>query len=172
MPEEAQKMMEAWAKLAAPGDSHEHLEPFVGSWETVTRVWMAGPDGPATESRGVSQVRWVLGGRFIMENLKGELLGRPYEGLGLIGYDNARNLYVGSWADTSGTHLLTMKGTRNPETGTFTFYGEMDEPMMNVYGRTVKYVNRVVNKNKHVFQIFDLHAGDEYKVVEVTYTRK
>ena len=51
-------------------------------------------------------------------------------------------------------------------------YGEMDEPMMKVFGRYVKYVHTIVNNDKHVFSIYDLHAGDNYKVVEVVYDRK
>ena len=54
----------------------------------------------------------------------------------------------------------------------FTLYGEMDEVMLGVVGRTVKYVTRIVDADKHVFEIIDLHAGDGYKVVEITYTRK
>jgi len=44
--------------------------------------------------------------------------------------------------------------------------------MLNVAGRTVKYVNTIVNADKHVFEIIDLHAGDGYKVIEITYQRK
>ena len=51
-------------------------------------------------------------------------------------------------------------------------YGGMDELSMKVTGRTVKYVTRVIDENTYVFDIIDLHAGDDYKVVEVTYTRQ
>ena len=66
----------------------------------------------------------------------------------------------------------TMKGGVDPTGTVFTLYGEMDEVMLGVVGRTVKYVTRIVDKDKHVFEIIDLHAGDGYKVVEITYTRK
>ena len=59
-----------------------------------------------------------------------------------------------------------------PKTGVFTFYGEMDEPMLKVTGRTIKYVTRIVDANNYVFTIIDLHAGDDYKVVEITYARQ
>ena len=79
---------------------------------------------------------------------------------------------VGCWADTMGTQLLTMKGTASPDGTVFTYYGEMDEPMMGVIGRTVKFQTKVVDNDTHVFSIYDLHAGDDYKVVEVTYKRR
>ena len=51
-------------------------------------------------------------------------------------------------------------------------YGEMDDPMLGIHGRTVKHLTRFVNDDKHIFEIFDLAAGDDYKVIEITYTRK
>ena len=158
--------------MAAPGEHHKHLEHFVGTWDTVTSMWMSGPDGPATESKGTSTVKWILGGRFILEEHHGLMMGMPYEGLGMTGYDKFKNLYVGSWSSNMDTQLLTMRGMRHPKTGEFTFYGEMDEPTLQVYGRTVKYVNRIVSPDKHVFTIYDLHAGDDYKVIEITYQRR
>ena len=48
----------------------------------------------------------------------------------------------------------------------------MDEPMLNVIGRTVKYETKIIDENKHTMKIFDLHAGDDYLVIELIYTRK
>ena len=42
----------------------------------------------------------------------------------------------------------------------------------DVIGRTVKFQTKVVDNDTHVFSIYDLHAGDDYKVVEVTYKRR
>ena len=47
----------------------------------------------------------------------------------------------------------------------------MDEPMLDVIGRTVKYVTRIISEDEHVFSIYDLHAGDDYKVLEITFKR-
>ena len=165
-------MMQEWMKLAAPGEHHKHLEHFVGNWDTTTKMWMGGPGSNAMESKGTSTVKWVLGGRYTMEEHHGSMMGMPYEGLGLTGYDNVKNLYVSTWSSNMDTQLLTMMGSRHPETGIFTFYGKMDEPSMNVHGRTVKYVTQIVDPNKHVFTIYDLHVSDDYKVIEITYERK
>ena len=182
--EEMQKMMERmkkWMESIQPGKHHQTLDQFAGQWDTVTRMWMAGPGSPPTETKGVSDVKWVLGKRFLLEEHKGEMLfpdasGEmkpvPYEGIGLWGYDNIRNLYVGSWASTAGTNLQMMSGSADPSGKLIRLFGEMDEPMLDVYGRLVKFETRVIDKDKHVFTIYDLHAADDYKVVEITYTRK
>jgi len=163
--------MQEYMKSIAPGEPHKQLEAFVGKWNTVTKMWMAGPQSPPTESAGTSEVRWVLDKRFIMEEHKGQMMGMPYLGIGLTGYDNDRNMYVASWTSNMSTALLTMAGARSPDGKTFTYYGQMDEPMLKVFGRTVKYVCKMVDADKHVFTIYDLHAGDDYKVIEITYTR-
>lgn len=171
MTPEQQAMMAEWARIAAPGDAHKHLDYFVGEWRTKTKIYMGGPASPAMQSQGQSEMKWVLGERFIMDEHKGSTMGQPYEGIGLTGYDNYRNTYIRSWCSTQGTNMLTMTGTRHPKTGVFTYYGQMDEPSLHVTGRTVKYVTRIVDANHFSFEIIDLHAGDDYKVVEVSYER-
>jgi len=172
MTAEQQAMMAEWIKLSGPGEHHKHLEAFAGKWNTTTKVWMGGPGTAAVESPGTSAIRLVLGGRFLMEEHHGTMMGLPYEGVGMTGYDNYRNVYTASWCSNQGTNMLTMTGMRDPKTGTFTYYGEMDEPGLKVIGRTVKYVSRVVDEDHFVFEVVDLHAGDDYKVIEITYERQ
>ena len=170
-PEDQAKMAECMM-MAQPGDHHKHLEIFVGSWLTKTKVWMSGPGSDPLESSGTSKFKWVLDGRFVQEAHHGSMMGMPYEGIGMIGYDGFRNMYTTSWYSNMGTNVLASTGARNPETGVFTYYGQMDEPALNVVGRVVKYVCRFENSNKFVFSIIDLHAGDDYKVIEIAYERK
>lgn len=179
-PAEMAEMMKKYMQSMRPGPNHKRLDCFVGDWKTTTRIWQGGPGSSPSESKGRAKIRWVLGGRFLLEEFEGELMipdeqGRmqpvPFQGMGLTGYDNVRNLYTTSWADNMGTQQLAMRGAADPSGKVFTYYGEMDEPMLNVYGRTVKYVTRIVDKDTHVFSIFDLHAGDNYKVMETTYSR-
>jgi len=172
MTSKEQAMMEACMKVATPGENHKHLQSLIGNWNTSTKIWMGGPGTHAMETNGTAQCRWVLGGRFVQEVYKGEFMGQPYEAMGMTGYDNYKNMYVASWADTAGTQLLTSKGQRDPSGKVFTFYGEMDDPTINISGKSTKYVTKIINENKRVFEIIDLHAGDDYKVMEITYTRK
>lgn len=173
--------MQKWMASMKPSKHHAKLDQFVGTWDTVMRMYMGGPGAPPAEAKGTSEMKWVLGKRFLLHEHKGEALmpdmtgamkPMPFEGTGLTGYDNLRNMYVANWADTMSTQMLVMKGAADPEGKVFTYYGEMDEPMLNVVGRYVKYVTRVVNEDKFVFEIYDLHAGDGYKAVDITYTRK
>ncbi len=171
MGEKEMAAMQEWMKLSAPSEHHKKLEPLVGKWNTATKIWMGGPGTPPMESSGTSESKWIHGGRYVLEEHKGQHMGMPHEGTGITGYDNFRNLYTSVWSDNMSTALLTMKGAADPSGKIFTFYGEMDEPGLKIAGRTVKYVTRIIDNDKHTFEIIDLHAGDNYKVIEISYTR-
>ncbi|MBT8484190.1 MAG: DUF1579 domain-containing protein [Phycisphaerae bacterium] len=181
-PEQMKEMMEIHARVTTPGPGHRALDHFIGDWETTTKVYWGGPSMPPSEASGTATMKWVLDGRFVREESAwtmpmpdpetGELVPTPAQGLGLFGYDNHRNLYVASWADSINTHLLSVRGSADPSGRVFRYYGEMDEPMLGVTGRMVKYETRIVDRNTHVVDIYDLHVGEEYKVIEITYRRR
>ena len=164
--------MQEYMKLMQPGEAHKHLQRYVGTWDTVTKVWMGGPGTKPTSSTGHSTFKSVLDGNWVMEEHLGSMMGMPYKGVGMLGYDNYKKLYVGTWFSNMGTEMLQMAGARNPKSGTVTMYGTMDEPQLGVHGRTVKYVTAPTDDDHFTFQIIDLHAGDDYKVIEIHYTRR
>ena len=174
--------LQKWLSTLNPSKHHEKLAPFAGDWNTVTRMYFGGPGSPAVESSGTSTKKWVLGKRHIMEEHKGFMMmpdletggmkKTPYEGIGFVGYDNYRNMYTGSWRSNLGTNVLSYTGSMDPKGKVLRSYGKMDEPMLNVIGRTVKYEMTIVNKDQHILKVYDLHARDDYLVFDITYTRK
>jgi len=178
-PEQMAEMMKKCAAACKPGEHHKMLEHFIGSWDAVSRMWMD-PGAPPVETKGRSNVKWMLDGRFTMDeysgeimmpNEKGELSAQPFKGIGITGFDNVKNIYVGSWLDSMGTGILTMSGGYNPTTKTLLMFGKMDDIAMGVYDKTLRYETKIVDQDKHVFTMYDCHAGIDYKVMEITYTR-
>lgn len=173
-------MMKKWEAAITPGENHKKLDGLVGEWNTKMKMWMGGPGSTPIVTEGKARIKWILDGRFLREEYEtdimmpgptGEMTKKKMKGMGLTGYDNFRHMYTGSWVDNLNTYLLTMSGMMDPAGKTLTFYGQMDEPMMDVYGRTVKYETKIIDDDKHLFSIYDLHAGADYKVLEVEYTR-
>ena len=97
---------------------------------------------------------------------------QPHDGMGYFGYDNYQRMYVGCWVSSSSTQMLTMRGAMSPDGKKLTMYAEMDEPMLGVYGRLIKCVTDYVDDDTQIFSVYDLHAGDNYKVFEIEYKRK
>ena len=166
------EMMKQWQVIAAPGKPHEALKPLEGKWSSVTKMWMAGPDSPATESQGVAEYKWILGGRYLQETFEGRLMGMPYNGIGLLGYDNYKKKYTSCWVDSASTSMLTSEGLLDRTGKVLTFFGTMDEWLTGEHDKAVKYVFRIINDDKHVFEVHDLGIVDgdkeNTKVIEIT----
>lgn len=172
--------MQKWLASIKPGAAHEKLEPNVGTWDVTFRMWMD-PSAPPMETKGTTTVKWILDKRFLLEEYKGEMLMPdetggmkkvPYEGMGTLGYDNYRNMYTGTWMSNLQTNILTMTGSFDQSGKVLRMFGEMDEPMLNITGRMVKYMTTYKDNDTRVFECFDLHPSDTYKVFEIVYKRK
>lgn len=164
-------MMEMWAKLGAPGDAHKALEPFVGTWDTKVTSWMQ-PGAAPMSSTGTSENRWTMGNRFIEQRFNGSFMDQPFEGLGYTGYDNIKKKYIGTWMDSMGTSIMFMTGTADPSGKTMNFTGTMEDPMTGK-PMTVKEVMKVVDNNKHTFEMWSPGPdGKPFKMMEIEYTRK
>jgi hypothetical protein len=61
----------------------------------------------------------------------------------------------------------------NQDGTVLTMFGKMDEWMTGEIGKTVKYVFRIVDKNRFVFEVHDMAIGEpNTKVMEITYIRR
>lgn len=174
--------MEAMMAAMTPGPEHAAMARRAGTYDITAKVYMMGPDGPAMESTGTSTIESVLDGRFLFERMSwgltmpdpqtGQMTEMQIEGMGLAGYDNYRKQYVSSWADSMNTHMLSMHGSMSEDGTTMTSYGMMDEPGLGVSNRYVKYQMKYIDDDTMLFSIYDLHAGEDYKVVEIGYARQ
>ena len=73
-PMDPQAMMEVYTKLAAPGEQHKQLASLAGSWTTKTKEWME-PNKSPTESTGSAEMKMLLDGRFLQQELTGQMMG-------------------------------------------------------------------------------------------------
>ncbi len=168
-----EEMMKRWEESMTPGDAHKKLEQFVGTWNVEAKVWMNGPKGEPSVSKGNAEYTLALGGRYLQQEFSGEMMGQPMNGVGYTGYDNFGKKYVSFWIDNMSTAMSTMEGTMDKEGKTLTMWGKMDEPSTGEKGKKVKYVTRVVDKDKHVFESYDVTSfGEKQPVMVITYTRK
>lgn len=174
--EDMQKMMQEWAASMQPGEEHKRLESFVGEYNVTMSMNM--PGGPPQVSKGTSSIKWVLGKRYLMEEMNIEKMAMgpgmemPYSGIGMTGFNKTRNLYEGTWASSMDTHIYTMAGTWPPNSNVINYYGTMDEPMLKMYNRMCNYRLTIVDDNTNLFEVFDLAVAPDHKVFEIRYERK
>ena len=166
----------AHANPTAPSEFHKKLDHFIGDWDVTVRMWMMGPDSAPMETAGTAEVKWIYGQRFAIETLEAQLdmggMKIPLESMTITGYDNFRNQYVGSMCSAMSTEIINFQGGVTPDGSTFNFYGTMHEPMLNVVGRLVRFTTTIVDEDNHTVSVYDLHAGEDYKVLEFVYRRR
>ena len=77
-----QAEMEAYMKLATPGEPHKLFATLAGSWTTTNKEWME-PGKPPTESTGTAEMKMLLDGRFLYQEFTGNMMGQPFSGVGI-----------------------------------------------------------------------------------------
>jgi len=165
-----QAMMEMYQKLATPGEPHKLFASLAGSWTTKTKEWME-PGKPPTESTGTAEMKMLLDGRFLQQEFTSQMMGQPFSGIGIDGYDNLRKRYVTTWIDTMGTGIFQMEGTASADGKTITLKGRHDEPGGGQM--THRAVWKIVDSNTQTFDMYGTHKhGKEMKMLEIAYTRK
>ncbi|UCF35067.1 MAG: DUF1579 domain-containing protein [Phycisphaerales bacterium] len=162
------QMMKMYEQFNAMGPEHARFKEAVGTWNTVTKMWM-GPGEP-TISTGTSEMEVIFGGRYMVEHFKCTMMERPFEGMALGGFDKLKKKYVSIWLDNMSTGFMVMEGTYDEATKTTTSYGEYDDPFTG--HEKMKSVLREVSKDKHVFEMYQIGPdGKENKTMEITYSR-
>jgi hypothetical protein len=169
-PMDPQAMMELYTKLATPGEPHKLFATLAGSWTLKTKEWME-PGKPAVESTGSAEMKMLLDGRFLYQELNGSMMGKPFSGIGIDGYDNLRKKYVTAWLDNMGTGIFLMEGTASADGKTITLKGKHEEPDGGYM--THRAVWKIVDSNNQTFEMYGAHhGGKEMKMLEIVYTRK
>ncbi len=166
--QELQKKMEA---ASTPGPAHKALDAFVGNWKAEVKCWME-PGGPPSVSQGTAKANWILNGHFLEEEFHGEMMGKPFTGRTLLGYDNIKQTFNSVWVSDMQTSIFTSEGRGENGNNVITLEGESNCPASGRKDITLKTVYRVLSPDKHVFEMFDGSRGANAKSMEITYTRK
>jgi hypothetical protein len=166
-----QEMMKKVEAAGTPGAAHKALEPLVGDWNAEVKLWMA-PDAPPNVSKGTAKSSWIMNGRFVQQEFKGEFMGKPFRGMGLTGYDNMKKKYSSFWVDEVSTSMFTSEGKGDSAGKVITFEGTYACPETGELEKPSKQVVRIVSRDKHIYEMYDPAKGANSKTMEITYTRK
>jgi len=163
------EMMKKAMKNGSPGPHHAKLESIVGEFTYVAKMWMS-PSSEAMESSGKSTNAWVLGKRFVMQQVTGTWSGQAFEGLGYTGYDNVKQEIVSVWLDSMATGMMIGSG-KMAASGDFTSAGTFSCPMTGS-DKPFKTETKITGPNSHVYTAYHNGPnGKPYKAMEITYTR-
>ena len=168
---QAQAMMQRMMEMATPGPQHKHLEKMAGKWAVSTRMWSNGPTAPPTESQGTSEMKMIFGGRYLLEEVKGDFNGMPFEGMEIEGYDNSKKEHFIFWIDNMGTMMLIGTGSADSTGKVLTYQSIYDDPATGEKNKKMKQVVRVVSDDELAYEMYDVQQGKEIKTMEMSYKR-
>lgn len=168
MSPEEQAMMAAMEAAGKVGPEHQWLAAAAGSWELTASFWM-GPGAEQMVSKGTVERTMTLGGRVMVEHVVAEMMGAPFEGHGMAGFDNVSKKYWGTWNDNMMTGLMTSVGTCDAGKCEHTMSGS--DPVTG----TVK-TTRMTSEHHADHEVRTMYDkgpdGTEWKAMELHYTRK
>lgn len=166
-----QSDMEMMARAGTPGMPHRFLGFFVGEWDVA--VTLSRPGSSPIQLTATAEFDWVLDGRFLQENIRGEFMGSPVAMLNYLGYDNFKERYTIARLGSNSTAIATALGYQSIDANEIVFFGTVDEPHLNLHDRTTKTIYRSLGKDRFVIEIHDLHIPDPgTKMMSMVYTRK
>ncbi len=163
-------MMAKMKEYSTPNENHKVLDHFVGSWEYSLKWWMS-PDAPAEESTGANEVKSILGGRFIEQITTGTMMKQPFEGRGIIGFDNLKKEYTSIWIDNMATGVMVASASYDLVAKTLTEKGNFSCPFNGQM--PFRAVTKIIDEDTHLYEMYTNDKnGKEFKSMEITYKRK
>ena len=171
MSPEEKAMMEKMTAFMTPAENHKVLDAIVGNWDFVIKSWMSA-DAKPEESTGTAEIVWTLDGHFTKETVKSTMMGKPFEGMGFIGYDNLKKEYESVWIDSMSTSIMKSSGQYDTAAKTLSSKGTFTCPMVGG-DRASREVMTMVDADHFNYEMHSPGMdGKEFKMMEIKYTRK
>lgn len=145
-----------------PGPEHEILKQEEGSWDLTFK---------GDEAKGSVLCKMGLNGLWLLEHVKADFGGTPFEGHGGTTYDPTKKKYVGVWIDSMSPQPLVSEGSYDKATKTLTMRGKMLQQSGKMGPVTMTTVFQDANS-----KTFTMKApgpdGSEVEMFEIRYKRR
>lgn len=100
-----------------------------------------------------------MDGRFVQEDVDGKMMDKPFQSLGITGFDRAKKKFTCLWLDSVATAMHRSQGTYDESTKTFTFKNEEECPITHKQAR-MRNTLRLVSADERRVESYR-QLGDE-----------
>lgn len=164
----SEELMQEYMQYVNPCDGHKIFEKWPGKWKLTMKAWMD-PSKPPMVSEHAMESKHILGGRFVMVNISGKMMGMQNDMIEMFGYDCYKKQYDMVLFSSCGTAVYHYTGQYDAATKTLDLRGTMDD---NIGKRPVRTTFKIVSDDEHEYETFDtLPNGKEFRVMAGTVTR-
>jgi hypothetical protein len=170
MSAEEKAMMDAMIAAGTPGEAHAGLAKMAGTYDLEILNWPK-PGAEPMKETGTATRSMALDGRVMVEQVDATMMGQPFHGHGMHGYDNVSGKHWSTWNDTMSTGIMVSEGTCDAA-GACTFNGSWNDPTSKAKV-TARMTSRWTDANTEVFEMFGPGPdGKEMKMMEITYRKR
>ncbi len=157
-------------EYSTPGDMHKWMAKLNGTWEATVIEFM-NPVKPDT-SKAINTVNMTLNGLYQTGKFTGKMMGRSFEGQSIMGYDNAKKLFVSTWIDNFSSGITQFTGTYDEKTKTLNLKGHQTDPVSgNDVGIREEMI--MIDNDSYLMIMYGTGPdGKEAKFMEGTFKRK
>ncbi len=173
VPVDSATMMKNMMDYGTPGPMHQMMASWDGTWTGDMSMWDY--DGTAPRKEITSSVnKTIMGGKYQQTNFSGNMMGMPFEGMSIMGYDNASKKFNSSWFDNFSSGIMNMSGNWDEATKTITLEGTMPDINRPEKECSFKETFKIVDADNQVMEMWgpDPKTGKQYKMMEIKMTRK
>jgi hypothetical protein len=123
------------------------------------------------EETGTAIRTMVLDGRVLTEDVTSSMMGTPFTGQVMMGYDNVTGKYWSTWTDSMSTGMMVSEGTCDAKQSC-SFTGSWNDPIKKG-PVTMRMLSRWTSPTTQIFEMYGPGKdGKEMKMMEMTYTKK
>ncbi|HAO27115.1 MAG TPA: hypothetical protein DCQ68_04330 [Chryseobacterium indologenes] len=162
-----------WMEFRSPGEMHKVLEKFKGNWTANVSTWVV-DNGQPVISKAECTNTMILGGRYLVTDYKGSVMGMPFDAVKTMGYDKAKKKFVSSLIDNMGTGFMQTEGEWDENTKSINFKGKIPDPTQPGKEWEARETYTFLDDNNHIAEIYgpDPKTGKVIRTMEVKFTRK
>lgn len=169
-PMDTEAMKKLMVAYSTPGDMHKWMAKLNGTWEANIVEFM-NPVKPDT-TRATNTVSMVLNGLYQVGKFTGRMMGRPFEGQSIMGYDNVKKIFVSSWIDNFSSGITQLSGNYDEKTKTLNLKGHQTDPATG-NDLDIREEMTLIDNDSYLMIMYGSGPdGKEMKFMEGTFKRK
>lgn len=149
------------------GPMHHLLVQWSGHWREEIKLWATPNSKEPNTTPAIRDGRMAAEGRFLTSTTVGQIGITPYEAQSVLGFDNAKKVFVKTWFDNLATSILVLEGTYDEKNNLVDFVGYTTDPLTRKPVK-VHQIMRIIDPNTQILEVFvELKEGKETKSMEI-----
>jgi hypothetical protein len=159
----AASSQERGATPPKPSAEQAKLESFAGVWDAEVEV-------AGQTSKGVETCKLQPGGFWLITDFEGSLMGAPFFGHGLTGFDSAKRKIVHVWAGSMGSPWMLCEGNFSADGNELV----TESSGLDRQGKPARFrqVTTLEGRDHRTFEIFQLNGDQAASTMRIRYRRR